>query len=304
MRERAFLVAAIVVLLGGLGVWATVAERGRPNAAILRSRPAAPSIGVRVGRDDARATTVRRTLERAMLGDAPVLELFARSSVPVHGIVVPGSDAIGVRDRLAAVAAQSGRWPVVIGDGWDVRAHLDATHATLDPPEAILARARGVDLDAWIAARLERLDVPIGEWPADAQAEPRERFRTVRDRDVDLPRAAIAIALLPVRDPSEAPAWLAFGNWPGCPGPTQHVALLARWRDRFGAELVAIGSDTIELRVARPPADRESALALAREHVAYAPALLDGGRSLRDLAAAMIGAPVWTFRWPRAGAAH
>lgn len=319
------LIAAAVVLVAGLGAWAAVARRDGSEGARRVARPAAPSVGTPVPEGDASASTVRRALERATLGGLPVLALFERSSIPVHGIAVPGRDAIAVWDRLRSGSGASGRWPVVLGDGWATRAHADAARATVDPPEAIVRRAGAVDLDGWIARRLVESGVDgadPGRGPEEADAaraadeaspgregddasarEERqrlERFRVVRDAQLDVPLPMVAIAMLPIRDPVEAPAWLAFGNWRRCPEPTIHVAMLARWQARWGAEVVAIGADTIELRVTRPPQDLESALAVTREQVAYAPALLAGGaRTLRALAAARVGASVWSFRWAR-----
>jgi Domain of unknown function (DUF4253) len=43
------------------------------------------------------------------------------------------------------------------------------------------------------------------------------------------------------------------------------VAILKLWHDRFGAELVALGFDILELYVPRPPTDAETALAVAEE---------------------------------------
>ncbi|MDQ3031846.1 MAG: hypothetical protein M3Y87_05465, partial [Myxococcota bacterium] len=78
MNERAFLVAAVVVLFGGLGVWATVADRDRVDEALLLTRPPAPRIGSVVPSGDERAAAARRALGGAMLGDVPLLRLFSR----------------------------------------------------------------------------------------------------------------------------------------------------------------------------------------------------------------------------------
>lgn len=299
MRERAVLIVAVIVLFAGLGVWATVADHDRPDEALLATRPPSPPIGEPVASGDEAAADARRALEGAMLGGVPVQRLFARASRPVHGIVVSGRDALGVWERLREGAGERAMWPVIVGDGWDLRAHLDAAAATLEPPERTVARARALDVEAWLADRIAAGAPAEGDWPEEVPA-PVERYRVLRDPQIDLPRPEVAVALVPASTSSEAPAWLAFGNWRGCPEPRVHVAVLSRWRERFGAEVVTIGRDTIELRVARPPADRESALALAREQIAYAPALLeDGARSIAEIAASRIGAPVWSFRWPR-----
>jgi hypothetical protein len=330
--ERVVLIAAVAVLFGGLGVWALVAGRDQADETLLLMRPEAPPIGAPVRADAPAAAVDRAVLERAMLGGTPIVRMLSRAGTPVHGIVVPGRDAIAVRDRIAAEGLATGRiatdgsaaagnaaagsaaagnaavgnaaerrarWPVVLGDGWSVQVHAEAAATTSDPPDAILRRAGTVELDRWIERRLAASPPADGTWPEQIP-QAHERFAVVRDPVLDLPLPEIAIALLPARAAAEVPAWLAFGNWQGCPEPTIHTALLARWNERFGAEIIAVSADTIEMRVARPPSDRETALALAREHVAYAPGIVGGGmRTLADIAASRVGAGIWTFRWPR-----
>ncbi|AKF05110.1 DUF4253 domain-containing protein [Sandaracinus amylolyticus] len=302
MKERVFLGVAVAALFGGLAVWAMVARRDRPDAELVASvmaRPPAPPIGEPIAGDDASAATERRALERAMLGGLPLVRIVERADVGVLGLVLAGRDALGAWERLHEGVGESGRWPLVLGDGWAVRAHENATRTTADTPEAIVRRARSLDLDGWIATRLASSRPREGDWPEEIPDPVPVRSRVVRDA-LDLPVPEVAVALVPTRDPAEVPAWLAFGNWAGCPEPAVHVAMLARWRERYGAEVVALGADVIELRIARPPTDRDASMALAREQIAYAPELLaDGTRSIAQIAASRIGAPTWTLRWPR-----
>lgn len=291
------LITAVLVLFGGLSMWALVAGRGpQPDPTLLLMRPPAPPMGVAARADE--GGPERELLEAAMLGGVPRLRLFERNGIGTFGIVVTGRDAVPVRDRIRAAGGD--RVPVILGDGWAVEAHAQATATTGDAPEAIVRRATAFDAEAWLRARATSAHAIEGSWPEDVVGPARERYAVTRDRRIDVALPEVAIAMLPIRDPVEAPAWLAFGNWDGCPDPTVHVAVLSRWRDRWGAEVVAIGEDRIELRVARPPSDREAAMALAREHAAYAPALLAGGaRTIAALAAERLGARSWSFRWPR-----
>ena len=62
--------------------------------------------------------------------------------------------------------------------------------------------------------------------------------------------------------------------------------------------MVGLTHDVLEMRVARPPADREGALDLARQHYLYCPDLVDQGTPTLDgLGAALLGSPVWSFWW-------
>lgn len=62
-------------------------------------------------------------------------------------------------------------------------------------------------------------------------------------------------------------------DWDGAPGTSgvEHTAVLADWRRRFGAELLTVTRDRIELHVPRPPADPEQIATVAREQVGYCP---------------------------------
>jgi hypothetical protein len=108
----------------------------------------------------------------------------------------------------------------------------------------------------------------------------------------------VHIALIPTDDWTTIPAHLQWGGWNACPHPEFHVAALRSWRDRFGAELVGLSRDTLELRVSRRPQTREAALELAREQYAYCNDIVDQGvGTLSVLAADLMADPWWFFWW-------
>ena len=62
--------------------------------------------------------------------------------------------------------------------------------------------------------------------------------------------------------------------------------------------IAGMSGEVIECTVARPPKQREAALALAREQFLYCPARLrQEVGSVEALAASLVGAGVWRFRW-------
>ena len=76
------------------------------------------------------------------------------------------------------------------------------------------------------------------------------------------------------------------------------MAHLRGWRDAYGAKLVSITRDTIELKVDRRPASREEALELARQHFAYCPDIvLQGTQTIEALAASLMQSDWWFFWW-------
>jgi Domain of unknown function (DUF4253) len=111
------------------------------------------------------------------------------------------------------------------------------------------------------------------------------------------PLPKVHIVTLPTTQSWEVPAWLRWGNWNGCPPAAYHCAALRDWQARFGAELVAINHDTINIRVKRRPADRAEALALAREHYAYCPDTVDQGMDTIEALAALLLVSDWWFFW-------
>lgn len=112
------------------------------------------------------------------------------------------------------------------------------------------------------------------------------------------PCETVRIALVPTDDWTTIPAHLRWGGWNECPPAEYHVAALRFWRDRYGAELVGMSFDTMNLRVARRPTTREEALALARVHHAYCPDVIDQGvETYSALAASLMIDDWWYFWW-------
>lgn len=74
--------------------------------------------------------------------------------------------------------------------------------------------------------------------------------------------------------------------------------MMKSWQERFGAEVVCMSGDVLELRVLLPPNDQTSALALAREHYVYCPDIVvQGTQTLEALAAERLRATTWFFWW-------
>ena len=104
-------------------------------------------------------------------------------------------------------------------------------------------------------------EAPLGDWPIETSYE---SGLSVAYTLTGQPKSSMHIALIPTDDPTAIPAFMRFGNWNACPPPAYHVAALRDWRDRYGAELIGLGADTINLRVSRKPATREEVLEIAR----------------------------------------
>ena len=169
---------------------------------------------------------------------------------------------------------------------WDIaHASLAATGGEAVPPEVAAA------ISALLVRLKELLAEPDDEAPVTGPS-------LVVDSKTQKPIRKANILLIPTDDWTTIPARLNWGGWNDCPDPEYHVAALRNWRDRFGAELIALGPDVLEIRVTNRPETPEAALNLAFEHYLYAPDIVDQGvGDLALLARALFEDDWWFFWW-------
>lgn len=157
-------------------------------------------------------------------------------------------------------------------------------------------KARTLSKEEVIAAMgSEAEEPPLGEWPA--VPEPSVGLTVVRNILTGAPLPKVHIGIAPTDDWTTIPAYLRWGGWNACPAAEYHVAAMRTWRDRYGAELVGMSADTINLRVARRPKSREEALALARDQYVYCADIIDQGFSSYSALAADLMANDWWYFW-------
>jgi len=289
---------AVVLLFLGLAVWAITgrgADGGEDRRRYIESMREPPPLGTELHPADPRGTAIADAFRQAGLGDAPLRILFERDHRAVIGVGVASRDAMSVWTALHDVSQRTGLVPVILGDGFSLARQANAAAHTSMSVEATLARATALELDAWLASR-----------PTPAQGEPvpvaarAEHWRSIVDPVLDLPLLDVAIALLPTDRGSDAPAWLAFGNWEGCPEPAVHVALLRRLESRAHVELVAITSDRIELRVQTPPTDEAERRALAEILARWSPTAFSEDRAtIASWASTFVTSRSWSLSFPR-----
>lgn len=238
---------------------------------------------------------------------AATTDASATSPFPYRTYRVAGEAALSTWTQL--VTAGEG-YPVIVGP--PEVADLVSEGASLDQRSVadVLAAADAVrfprDLLARHAEERRAEAAELGETYDEAshvgagpvQATAQTVGFITRDVLSQRPHREVLIVVLPTRDPAEALAMLRFGGWNACPPVEEHVAALRSWRERFGFELVGVGPDIIEGRVARRPTDRAAALALAREMWAYCPDIVDQGTGdLATLAATLMVSDGWFFWW-------
>jgi Domain of unknown function (DUF4253) len=104
----------------------------------------------------------------------------------------------------------------------------------------------------------------------------------------------VTIAYIWAASSAEIPAHLKLGSWNALPEADVFVALLRKWQRDYGAELVALTTDVIELRVSRKPTTQLEALKLAREHAKFCPS---NEVTIPERAAELMQLEWWHFWW-------
>jgi hypothetical protein len=108
-------------------------------------------------------------------------------------------------------------------------------------------------------------------------------------------RIGLALATCPA-DALVSVGWTGAANQDVTPGLL--AAVLRSWEERFGATLMHLGFDTMDLLVARPALSSAAAFAVAAEHFAFcADNVRQGAGSIREYAEDLLGATRWSFWW-------
>ncbi|AWS46053.1 DUF4253 domain-containing protein [Streptosporangium sp. 'caverna'] len=157
---------------------------------------------------------------------------------------------------------------------WIARAHIDQLEL-LDPfgpecpgpaPSGKLAADPGVVAD-WYAGLVAERRTPLGLIAAD--------------------RGADALAVMGWQGALNHNEWMV-----------PLAAVVRSWEDRFGARVVGMGFNTLDLSIAAPPVTSEHALHVAAEHWTFCPdSITQGAGTLIDYAEQIKGRNAWSFWW-------
>lgn len=233
----------------------------------------------------------------------PIGEAAVLKRLPFETVVVAGKDAfescLDLRDRAEGLFT-----PVIlgnVGDANDLGILLEGMELNESTPDEILEAANAIEVESFIAQRLEMEDdefggVEEGEWPQEAN--PSSEITGPLDLVTGKPHRSVGICKVPTADSWEVPAYLAFGGWNECPAPEEHVAMLRYWHEKYGAELITLTNDVLECTVSRPPVDAAEAMLLAKEQFVYCPDVVyQGTQTLAALAASLLHGKTWFFWW-------
>jgi uncharacterized protein DUF4253 len=218
--------------------------------------------------------------------------------------LVSGSKADEALAAAKILGRQNGFVPVVVAPGYwnSVRIAPDerARHAREILQRTDLSAASGRQ---FLADRLFSECPNLGEFGNLKAKDSRivSRGLLIVKRDPAKEGATwdeVAIVRVPAALPEELAVYLWWGGWNAAPTPEMIVAVARYWKETYGSELVGIGADNLEFRASRKPLDHASAIALLKEHYAFAPDNFEFYVPfLEDAAAYLRTNSSWGFWW-------
>jgi Domain of unknown function (DUF4253) len=228
--------------------------------------------------------------------------LLWMSDEPVERVLVPWA-------VFATQFARRGVWPVIVrADAAPKLLSWIGKRRPTDPgSHDVLAVLRehwdsvvpyGDDARDWEQLAPFREELPGLAAPGQSVLEPapfldpaKPPFRALTNLDGNL-------ALISTTRAGDVPArlgWVGGANYDLDPGELS--AVMRSWEDRFGAFLVGITADTLIFGVEHPPRDRDHALAVAAEHVAICPDVIQDSGTLALHADGLVNNPAWRLWW-------
>ncbi|GAA3112235.1 hypothetical protein GCM10017600_65850 [Streptosporangium carneum] len=208
--------------------------------------------------------------------------------------------------KLRLEHEHSGLWPVLLEDSvqpWsagqiapDTAAEIDNYHAAAFMAEVWSdwierAKADQLELLAPFGARCPG-PAPAGRQAADPDMVADWYAGLVAERRTPLGLVAA----------ERGADVLAVMGWQGALNHNEWMVPLAAvvrsWEDRFGARVVSLGFNTLDLSVAAPPVTPEHALHVAAEHWTFCPdSVIYSAGTLTDYAEQITGRNAWSFWW-------
>ena len=236
---------------------------------------------------------------------------------PLYGISIPGDRAVALWQALRGLVDETQHWPLVMGEAEEAAGTLEeSAEFQGSSGHDDIAEGEHLDVNSWLQARQEELaeyeddSDDLGDEDLDDEghrADPPEEddgaprpaeFTVPYDVLTRKPFPSVLVALVPTTVSWQVPALIRWGAWNDCPRPAEHVAFLKRWQERYGAELVCLSRDVLEVRVGRPPLTESDARPLAEEQFLYcADIVYQGCGSVASLARVLARSQSWYFWW-------
>lgn len=212
----------------------------------------------------------------------------------IYLLRIPVTQALAQWEVLRQLVPQTGYWPVL---GWEI---FKKPPWQEEPVQQIIEGGHRVNVTQWFEQQGERgLQQEVKETRVDDKTSPRFSFRLHLRQFPYTLSPLVPCALLPTIQGWEAPAYLPVTENEWDPPAAVQVAVMKYWNERWGAEVVAMVSGAMEMRVLEPPTTWQEALELAKEYYLYSPDVVDQWLegSLQALAGRLLNGHVWKFWW-------
>lgn len=243
---------------------------------------------------------------RALLAGAYTLGKLADGR-HVLGVPVAAGTALEAWRALRELHPETGLWPFLTdpnANGPAVRGYFgeDRTPAAEEPETAEAAQLFerwhkeffGTDEDDqfYDEAEIAEIEATHRCGPLSLPAEPRQGdCWAAETEELVLCPAAAGGAEIP-----RLIGWSGAANY--AVDGAQHEVVLTHWYRRFGAELLTLGSDVVELSVPHPPTDPADIARTAEEQTHYCTDIVDQGvGSTTALAEGQVYSHTWFFWW-------
>jgi len=244
-------------------------------------------------------TATRSELE-SKLGKGPLTEHKHHYGMTVYSFQVPGKDAEVTWRKLRQSSPGLGYWPVIFGEPKNLErvCEIFGTADAEDPGET-LRLASEADVQKFFQGRAQEFSGEgcHGDWPKNVEGMPHFTIpRKILEPGKFHER--VVIGLVPAGHSWEVPAVLSFGGWNDCPYSRDQVIALRYWNEIYGAELVGLTGDVMELETARRPSTKEEALKLAHEQYWFCYDIVEQGvGTIENLAGGLTASNIWYFWW-------
>jgi hypothetical protein len=210
--------------------------------------------------------------------------------------------------------SRSGLWPLLLCDENEVYGQRCTVGITTPEPLEHIDRWRAADVMARIWEGLCAADnelgpaygtdvlapfdqtcpaaAPAGNLLADPDILANQQMRRFNDAEARL-------GLVPVQRGADV---LTAVGWSGAANHVSRTAglsaILRSWEDRFGARVLRLGPDRLDVSVAAPPHEPDHAVAVAAEHWTFCPdRVMQESGSISAHANEIRGRRTWSFWW-------
>jgi hypothetical protein len=249
--------------------------------------------------------------------DEEVLGDNERGKREFYHLLVPTASAVEIWEKIRSLTEYTGYWPVLTADYAELFEFMGFNDT--DTKE-IVDRSVRVNITSWLKSKAadEKLSAEMADGAPASKAKATKKTTTNGSKQPKATKAKpntngssegyhtlsavngahACLVLVPTKTSWHVPAVLKWGGSSNGIKPEYHTAILKKWQDEYGAELVCSTTSVLEMKVDYPPKTEEEALKLAQEQFIYCPDIVrQGNRTVAALANELVESKRWYFCW-------